>query len=69
MPGAMHSCRRVFSQALRWIRMFGDVVFITGAGAIVWQVVILGLWRARQPMGEGVPASAGAGGAQILEQT
>jgi nitric oxide reductase subunit B len=56
-------------QALRWIRMFGDVVFITGAGAIAWQVVILGLWRARQPMGEGVPALAGAGGAHRVPQT
>jgi len=25
--------------------MIGDVVFIAGAAAIAWQVVILGLWR------------------------
>jgi nitric oxide reductase subunit B len=32
-------------QTLRWVRMFGDVVFIAGAVAIAWQVVVLGLWR------------------------
>jgi nitric oxide reductase subunit B len=35
-------------QTLRWIRMIGDVVFIAGAAAIAWQVVILGLWRSGQ---------------------
>ena len=34
-----------FIQTLRWVRTFGDVVFIVGAVAIAWQVVILGLWR------------------------
>ncbi len=29
-----------FLQKLRWIRTFGDVVFIIGALAIAWQVVI-----------------------------
>lgn len=34
-----------FLETLRWIRTIGDVVFIVGAVAIAWQVVILGLWR------------------------
>lgn len=34
-----------FLETLRWVRTFGDVVFIVGAVAIAWQVVILGLWR------------------------
>jgi len=34
-----------FLETLRWIRTFGDVVFIVGAVAFAWQVVILGLWR------------------------
>ncbi|PQM26236.1 nitric oxide reductase large subunit [Sphingopyxis lindanitolerans] len=34
-----------FLETLRWIRTFGDVVFIVGAVAVAWQVVILGLWR------------------------
>ena len=34
-----------FLEALRWVRTFGDVVFILGALAVAWQVVILGLWR------------------------
>ncbi|GGB44286.1 nitric-oxide reductase large subunit [Oceanisphaera marina] len=34
-------------QTLRWIRTFGDVVFIIGALAITWQVVI-GLWPLRK---------------------
>jgi nitric oxide reductase subunit B len=34
-----------FLKTLRWIRTFGDVVFIIGAVAMAWQVVILGLWR------------------------
>ncbi|HWW66037.1 MAG TPA: nitric-oxide reductase large subunit [Sphingomonadaceae bacterium] len=40
-----------FLKTLRWIRTFGDVVFIIGAIAVAWQVVILGLWRkgARRP--------------------
>src|SRR3546814_11141820 len=36
-----------FLETLRWIRTFGDVVFIVGAVAIAWQVVILGLLQAR----------------------
>src|SRR5690606_21037260 len=37
-------------QALRWIRTFGDVVFIVGALAVAWQVTI-GLFKgsATQP--------------------
>ncbi|MEK7455152.1 MAG: nitric-oxide reductase large subunit [Pseudomonadota bacterium] len=34
-----------FLETLRWVRTFGDVVFIVGAVAVAWQVVILGLWR------------------------
>jgi nitric oxide reductase subunit B len=34
-----------FLETLRWIRTFGDVVFIAGAIAVAWQVVVLGLWR------------------------
>ena len=34
-----------FLETLRWVRTFGDVVFIVGAIAIAWQIVILGLWR------------------------
>lgn len=39
-----------FLQALRWIRTFGDVVFIVGALAVAWQVTI-GLFKgsATQP--------------------
>ncbi len=37
--------QRDFLETLRWIRTFGDVVFIAGAIAVAWQVVILGLWR------------------------
>jgi nitric oxide reductase subunit B len=33
-----------FLETLRWIRTFGDVVFIVGAVAVAWQVVVLGLW-------------------------
>lgn len=36
-------------ETLRWIRTFGDVVFIVGAIAVAWQVVILGLWRKGAP--------------------
>ncbi|HZG33162.1 MAG TPA: cbb3-type cytochrome c oxidase subunit I, partial [Sphingopyxis sp.] len=34
-----------FLETLRWVRTFGDVVFILGAVAVAWQVVILSLWR------------------------
>lgn len=34
-----------FLETLRWIRTFGDLVFIAGAAALAWQVVILSLWR------------------------
>ncbi|HWK54250.1 MAG TPA: nitric-oxide reductase large subunit [Hyphomicrobiales bacterium] len=34
-----------FLQTLRWIRTFGDVVFIVGVVAFAWQAVVLGLWR------------------------
>ena len=36
-------------QTLRWVRTFGDIVFIVGALAVTWQVVI-GLW----PLGKKV---------------
>ncbi|WMC10845.1 nitric-oxide reductase large subunit [Oceanimonas pelagia] len=38
-------------QTLRWVRTFGDVVFIVGALAVTWQVII-GL---RQPTGHALP--------------
>jgi nitric oxide reductase subunit B len=50
-----------FLETLRWIRTLGDVVFIAGAVAIAWQVVILGLWRrgaAGYVMGEPLIAPA-----------
>src|SRR3546814_5119921 len=37
--------QRDFPETLRWIRTFGDVVFIAGAIAAAWEVVILGMWR------------------------
>jgi nitric oxide reductase subunit B len=58
-----------FLETLRWIRMIGDVVFIAGAGAIAWQVVILGLWRSRQPIRGGARAVGPAFGSQFREQT
>ncbi|ART80736.1 nitric-oxide reductase large subunit [Oceanisphaera avium] len=36
-----------FLQTLRWVRTFGDIVFIVGALAVTWQVVI-GLWPRRK---------------------
>ncbi|MBL1376941.1 nitric-oxide reductase large subunit [Zobellella iuensis] len=39
-------------QTLRWVRTFGDIVFIIGALAVSWQVVI-GLWP-RKAEAEGV---------------
>ncbi len=48
-----------FLDTLRWIRTFGDVVFIVGAFAIAWQVVI-GLIQVRpQPGGRTRQLSAG----------
>jgi nitric oxide reductase subunit B len=38
-----------FLETLRWVRTFGDVVFIVGAVAMAWQVVI-GLWGRRAPL-------------------
>jgi nitric oxide reductase subunit B len=35
-------------QTLRWVRRFGDVVFIVGALAMAWQVVS-GLFGSRAP--------------------
>jgi nitric oxide reductase subunit B len=58
-----------FLETLRWIRMIGDVVFIAGAGAIAWQVVILGLWRSAQPKVSGARAVGPAFGNQLREQT
>jgi nitric oxide reductase subunit B len=50
-----------FLETLRWIRTIGDVVFIVGAVAIAWQVVILGLWRKGAPRlmvpGKAAPAT------------
>ncbi|MDR6765240.1 nitric oxide reductase subunit B [Acidovorax delafieldii] len=43
-----------FIQTLRWVRTFGDVVFIVGALAVAWQVVS-GVWGSRAPA---VPAGA-----------
>ncbi|GAA3711087.1 nitric-oxide reductase large subunit [Oceanisphaera sediminis] len=40
-------------QTLRWVRTFGDVVFIIGALAVTWQVVI-GLWPRGRQAEEGV---------------
>src|SRR3546814_12791913 len=34
-----------FLETQRWVRTFGDVVFIVGAVAVAWQVVLLGLCR------------------------
>ena len=43
--GLAHQGFKEFLETLRWVRTFGDVVFIVGAVAIAWQVVIIGLWR------------------------
>jgi len=43
-----------FIQTLRWVRTFGDVVFIVGALAMAWQVVS-GVFGSRAPA-----ANAGA---------
>ena len=43
-----------FLQTLRWVRTFGDVVFIVGALAVAWQVVS-GVFGTRAPS----PAAAG----------
>ncbi|GHA20181.1 nitric-oxide reductase large subunit [Oceanisphaera arctica] len=40
-------------QTLRWVRTFGDVVFIIGTLAVTWQVVI-GLWPRSKQAEEGV---------------
>jgi nitric oxide reductase subunit B len=42
-------------QTLRWVRTFGDVVFIAGAVAMALQVV-LGLASARAPRGRAGPS-------------
>jgi len=47
-------------QTLRWVRTFGDVVFIIGTLAIFWQVV-LGVFQPRRPaaqVGYGATAAA-----------
>ncbi|HSC83645.1 MAG TPA: nitric-oxide reductase large subunit, partial [Pseudomonas sp.] len=36
-------------QTLRWVRTFGDVVFIIGALAMAWQVIYGVLFGAREP--------------------
>lgn len=43
-----------FMQTLRWVRTFGDVVFIVGALAMAWQVVS-GLLGSRLPQAAGAP--------------
>ena len=43
-----------FMQTLRWVRTFGDVVFIVGALAMAWQVVS-GLFGSRLPQAAGAP--------------
>ena len=40
-------------QTLRWVRTIGDVVFIIGALAVTWQVVI-GLWPRRKKQDQGM---------------
>ncbi|WP_417615787.1 nitric-oxide reductase large subunit [Oceanisphaera sp.] len=40
-------------QTLRWVRTFGDVVFIIGALAVTWQVII-GLWPRRKRQDQGM---------------
>jgi len=46
-----------FILSLRWVRTFGDVVFIVGALSVAWQVVI-GVFGTRAPA---APAGALAG--------
>ncbi|ART82783.1 nitric oxide reductase large subunit [Oceanisphaera profunda] len=41
-------------QTLRWVRTFGDIVFIVGALAVTWQVVI-GLWPSRKTLSQNAP--------------
>jgi len=42
-------------QTLRWVRTFGDVVFIVGAVSFAWQVV-LGLANRTPVAADAVPA-------------
>ncbi|RKJ99287.1 nitric-oxide reductase large subunit [Alicycliphilus denitrificans] len=49
-----------FLETLRWIRTFGDVVFITGALCVAWQVVSAVLFGARTPAAPSTGALAGA---------
>ncbi|PLC52182.1 nitric oxide reductase large subunit [Pollutimonas nitritireducens] len=46
-------------QTLRWVRTFGDVVFIVGAFAIFWQVVI-GVFRPKSYIRHGVYGATAA---------
>ncbi|WP_298210409.1 nitric-oxide reductase large subunit [Acidovorax sp.] len=48
-----------FMQTLRWVRTFGDVVFIVGALAVAWQVVS-GLFGSRAPAAPAGTRLAGA---------
>ncbi|EER59746.1 nitric oxide reductase large subunit [Acidovorax delafieldii 2AN] len=50
-----------FIQTLRWVRTFGDVVFIVGALSVSWQVVS-GLFGARAPVPAAGAHLAGARG-------
>jgi nitric oxide reductase subunit B len=49
-----------FLETLRWVRTFGDVVFIVGALAVAWQVVS-GVFGTRAPA---APTGASLAGAQ-----
>jgi nitric oxide reductase subunit B len=58
-----------FLEQLRWIRLIGDVVFIAGAGAIAWQVVVLGLWRSIPPTAASARPVARAGSVEFRQPT
>lgn len=47
-------------QTLRWVRTFGDLVFITGALCVTWQVVSGVLFSPRAPAAPSTGALAGA---------
>ena len=47
-----------FMETLRWVRTFGDVVFIVGALAMAWQVVSGLLRRVRHTLADEAPAFA-----------
>ena len=49
-----------FLETLRWVRTFGDLVFITGALCVTWQVVSGVLFAPRAPAAPSTGALAGA---------